>query len=496
MPEINYKKLQRYLDELGAAPDAKVSPIYLIHGEEMLVKSVFNELLDFLVPAASRSLNYEPVDGTTENIRDVIERINTFSLMPGVKVIAVRDSKIFSSRQDKAKLLESAKNNYDNNNLRKAAIDFLSLLGHLNLSLDDVADTNRSKTLAVASEHLSDDAWLDDIIAHCRQHDLNIPAPEDDCAVLQNAVEKGFPKNNHLIITAEFVDKRRGLFKAIAQTGLVIDCSVPRGERRADKMAQEEVLREKMSTMLKTSGKKMDKAAFAALYDLTGFDLRTFSNNLEKLIAYVGDHHTITVNDVESVLERTKKDPIFDLTNAVSDRSIESALFYLDSLLSAGFHPLQALAAITNQIRKLLVVKDFVESAAGSNWYAGCPYNRFQNRVIPEIVSRDKEILAQIESWEQAISNEDNSDNKRKTKKGGKKAVTDLLIARNPQNAYPVYQMFLKSESFTRDELIDAFELLNQTDTQLKSSAQNPVLILEKALLGICQPKASGKSAM
>ena len=496
MPEINYKKLQRYLDELGAAPDAKVSPIYLIHGEEMLVKSVFNELLDFLVPAASRSLNYEPVDGTTENIRDVIERINTFSLMPGVKVIAVRDSKIFSSRQDKAKLLESAKNNYDNNNLRKAAIDFLSLLGHLNLSLDDVADTNRSKTLAVASEHLSDDAWLDDIIAHCRQHDLNIPAPEDDCAVLQKAVEKGFPKNNHLIITAEFVDKRRGLFKAIAQTGLVIDCSVPRGERRADKMAQEEVLREKMSTMLKTSGKKMDKAAFAALYDLTGFDLRTFSNNLEKLIAYVGDHHTITVDDVESVLERTKKDPIFDLTNAVSDRSIESALFYLDSLLSAGFHPLQALTAITNQIRKLLLVKDFVESAAGSNWYAGCPYNRFQNRVIPEIVSRDKEILAQIESWEQAISNEDNSDNKRKTKKGGKKAVTDLLIARNPQNAYPVYQMFLKSESFTRDELIDAFELLNQTDTQLKSSAQNPVLILEKALLGICQPKASGKSAM
>ena len=153
-----------YLDQLGTASDAEIAPVYLIHGEEMLVKNVFHELLDFLVPAASRSLNYEPVDGTTENIRDVIERINTFSLMPGVKVIAVRDSKIFSSRQDKAKLLENAKNNYDNNNLRKAATDFLSLLGHLNLSIDDVADANRSKTLAMTSEHLSDDAWLNDII--------------------------------------------------------------------------------------------------------------------------------------------------------------------------------------------------------------------------------------------------------------------------------------------------------------------------------------------
>jgi DNA polymerase III delta subunit len=51
--------------------------------------------------------------------------------------------------------------------------------------------------------------------------------------------------------------------------------------------------------------------------------------------------------------------------------------------------------------------------------------------------------------------------------------------------------MFLKSEGFTRDDLIDAIELLNQTDLQLKSSGHNAILVLEKALLGICQPKPS-----
>ena len=30
MPEINYKKLKRYLDELGTASDAKIAPVYLI----------------------------------------------------------------------------------------------------------------------------------------------------------------------------------------------------------------------------------------------------------------------------------------------------------------------------------------------------------------------------------------------------------------------------------------------------------------------------------
>ena len=44
--------------------------------------------------------------------------------------------------------------------------------------------------------------------------------------------------------------------------------------------------------------------------------------------------YTISVADVESVLKRTKKDPIYDLTNAIADRQIEKALFLLNSLLA------------------------------------------------------------------------------------------------------------------------------------------------------------------
>ncbi|MBW2326869.1 MAG: hypothetical protein JRF45_10365, partial [Deltaproteobacteria bacterium] len=176
---------------------------------------------------------------------------------------------------------------------------------------------------------------------------LSIPSEGDNAALLQKAVEKGFPKGNHLIITSDMVDKRRKLYKIILKNGVVINCSVPKGARRADQLAQEAALVEQMETLLHGSGKTMDRRTFRAMYELTGFDLRIFSENLNTLISYVGDRKKIAQDDVKNVLKRTKKDPIYEFTNAISDRNVEKSLFFLMSLLSDNLHPLQILAAIT-----------------------------------------------------------------------------------------------------------------------------------------------------
>ena len=54
---------------------------------ELLVRGAFDELLNALIPATRRSINYDPLDGTQANVHEVIERVNTFSLLPGTKVI-------------------------------------------------------------------------------------------------------------------------------------------------------------------------------------------------------------------------------------------------------------------------------------------------------------------------------------------------------------------------------------------------------------------------
>ncbi len=191
-----------------------------------------------------------------------------------------------------------------------------------------------------------------------------------------------------------------------------------------------------------------------------------------------------------SVLQRTKKDPIYELTNALADRSAESALFFLDSILSSGIHPLQVLTALVNQIRKLLLAKGFVQSPQGKDWQSACPYTYFQKQIMTAIVEYDRELTDQLDKWRTmldaaAISQKTGSP--KKAKKTKSKATTDLLIAKNPNNPYPIYLLLKKSDGFSQDKLISAVEILGEADKKLKTSSQSPKLVLEKAILGICK---------
>ncbi|MCJ7615796.1 MAG: hypothetical protein MUO43_04590, partial [Desulfobacterales bacterium] len=220
------------------------------------------------------------------------------------------------------------------------------------------------------------------------------------------------------------------------------------------------------------------------------FDLRTFANNLEKLISFVGDRKKITIEDVQNVLKRTKSDPIYELTNAISERNTEDTLFFLDSLFSSEFHYLQIFTAITNQIRKLLIVKEFVESPYGREWHAGIQYNKFRTSIMLAIQEHDSVLLKQLEDWENIISKDETSNNKKKGKsKKSRLNTTDLLIAKNPNNPYPVFKLFTNSERFTKEELLGSIEYMNKADLRLKSTGQNPNLVLEDVIFRICRKR-------
>jgi DNA polymerase-3 subunit delta len=218
--------------------------------------------------------------------------------------------------------------------------------------------------------------------------------------------------------------------------------------------------------------------------------LRTFCNNLEKLINWVGNRVEITIKDVEAVLQRTKRDPIYEMTNALADRKTESALFFLNSILSSGIHPLQVLAALVNQVRKLLLAKGFINSPQGKDWQGACPYAYFQKVILPAIVEYDRKLLDLMDKWQTMLITEPDLQKTGKSKKGKKtrnKASTDLLIAKTPKNPYPIYLLLKKSDGFSQDKLISAMEALADVDKKLKTSSQSPKLVLEKAILSICK---------
>ncbi|GBC60725.1 DNA polymerase III subunit delta [Desulfonema ishimotonii] len=478
MPEINYKELDRHLQGLSKE---NFPSVCLIYGEESLYKNALNAVLDLLLPGPERNLCYEPVEN--DNVYDAIAQANTFSLLSGTRVVALPDSRIFYAKQDDGALLEKTKNACDAKEMKKAAKFFTSLLGKKKLSFDDVAGENRHKALRADSEILGNGKWMDDLIGYCTDRGLSPTGVQDTAGDLQKAVERGLPAGNFLMITADMVDRRRGLFKAIKTNGLIVDCSVPKGSGRANQMARDAILKERMNAILAKSGTRMDMRAYQTLCDMTGFDLRTFAGNLEKLVDYVGERRQITARDVTTVLKRTKQDPIYELTNAVASRNAGEALFFLNSLLAEGLFSLQVLAAIINQMRKLLLAKGFLESPQGRVWRSGMTYNQFQKDGMAAVQAWDRLLAEQLEAWDERLSDGE-ADKKNKKKKS--KPATDLMIG--GKSPYPVYLLIQRAERFTGAELAEIMERLGEADLTLKTSARNPKLVLERLILSICRP--------
>jgi DNA polymerase-3 subunit delta len=304
-------------------------------------------------------------------------------------------------------------------------------------------------------------------------------------------VEKGFPKGNHLIVTAELVDKRLSIFKAVDKNGVIVDCQMPKGDSAKEKEIREKVLLDETDKILLKSGKTMEKAAYEVLFEMTGFDLHMISNNLEKLINYTGKRKKIIISDVETVLERTKTDPIYEFTNAVTDRNIENSLMLLDSILYSEIHPLQALSAIINQFRKLIFQKGFAESSYGKAWEPGFSYPRFSSVTMPALIEYEKNLLNHIEEWNRYFADEENDDKtesrKKKTVKKKGNVSSDLFIAKTARSPYPLYQLFRKAEKFRKDELLLCYEELKKADLELKSSGKDPKLILVNVIFRVCR---------
>jgi DNA polymerase III subunit delta len=81
---------------------------------------------------------------------------------------------------------------------------------------------------------------------------------------------------------------------------------------------------------------RIDPDAARELVDALGGDMMMISNELEKLILYVGEKKRITLGDVETMVLAAKQRSLYELTDAISARDGVRALETLDAILSSG----------------------------------------------------------------------------------------------------------------------------------------------------------------
>ena len=83
-------------------------------------------------------------------------------------------------------------------------------------------------------------------------------------------------------------------------------------------------------------GVKMEADGSRELVDALGGDMMMISNELEKLILYVGEKKRITLGDVETMVLAAKQRSLYELTDAISSRDRVHALEILDAILISG----------------------------------------------------------------------------------------------------------------------------------------------------------------
>lgn len=463
--EIRYAELTAALERREKKNG--LPSLFLIYGEAFLCEAALERLVDTL----GNPEEWQPMNASEVHIRDVLEEVNTYSLLSSGKVVGFLDAKLFEGQNESQMMAEKARKAVERGKIQQGITPFLQYLAARGLDFGKLLGKSRGKKGLPEEE-----AWMQPLLEACAAKGIQGSATENEADLLSHALERGFPAGHYLVVTLKGVDKRRTLYKKLLEKACFIDCTVPAGNRRQDREARDEVMRTLLVRVLGKAGKTIEPRASAKLMELTGFDLRALSSGLEKLVDFVGEKSAIRLQDVDEVLVRTRQDPIFTFTGAAADRNFGEAMTLLSFLVKDGMHPLQLLSALVNQFRKLLFAKDFLLSENGKAWTRGISYDAFSNRVLPLLLAHEAELSALGTSWGEGGD------------ETGKSLETG--IAGNGKNPYPVYQTLLRAERFHGDSLCRVMVTLSEADLRIKSG-MDAKQVMESALMRICL-KAEG----
>jgi DNA polymerase III subunit delta len=438
----------------------KAVPCYLLYGEEEFrLRDSLDKITAALIPdAQDRELNLFVTDGEHEDVGSLCESLVTPPLLPGRKVVVVRETRLFQSKNVLAPLIVRIRERLEPDPVR-AAGDFMQFLALTGMQLEDLRDGGWRKIDDDTWRKIVPDdggegreTWLPRAVELCVSRGA-VPAKEkteEETDRLEKVLAGGMPEGNHLILTAGTVDRRKRLFKTVSSLGHVLTFATIKGEAR-----QQQVVMEMSAGLLGGRGKRLSSGAWAALGQKTGFSLRESLGAIEKLITYAGERAVIEAADVEAVIGRTKEGTVFDLTGALSGRNLAVSLRTLKDLLDQGNPPLMIFSMITREIRFLLQAKLLLDSGRIKAFSATTDYGRFQKTVYPSFKQMAGEGEAQVD-----------------------------LVSQHP---YVVYQSLKNAGRFTRAELAGYLEMLAGIDLALKSTGQEPRLLLERFLLAVCR---------
>ena len=436
----------------GEANETNVK-VFLFFGERYLCRETADTLQKSLL-AQSGGGSVNTIDGDIEDSSRTLGQLMNFSLLPGIQIFRVTDSRLFHSKTVASAIWTRVIQARDAKKEKACSKHLLSFLAIAGLSIDDhlhEMSASQWQSLFAFAKPAEDLSWASELLATVSPPKKHAGAM-DIAARYVEAFKKGVPPNNILLLTAEAVDKRKQLFLYIKKEGVAVDCSVAAGSSAAAQKGQKEVLREMVMKSLAGFQKKMDPKALELLFERVGFHPVAVAMETEKLVLYTGERVTITVEDLDAMVGRTREDALFELTDAFGKKQAARTLVLLHRLLDQGMHGLAILATMRNYLRKMLIFRS-LQLGSNPSWQSGMNAGHFQKVYLPALKDRGE--------W------------------------SDMLKG----HPYALFMAFSKAQEFSCAVLQNWLALLLQAEFRLKGAPLPPDLVLEELFLTLLQSK-------
>ncbi len=365
-------------DALQAIEANDESPVYLLWGEEYLVRKGAEALVDKLVPNAAAGLNLVTADGQAP--KEIAAELATLPLFPGRKVVLVRDPEWLAPKKGRTDALGRSKEAWKLNRRREAARRVLAIAARAGWGPKDLdpADADAWERELGISLSAPDLQFLKEVSEFCIAEGLT--APQGDESALIDLLNKGAGKGQVLVLAATELETKSPFVKLVKDKGTLI-------ERKVAGRLKDLDLTEFTAETLKPYGKKLGPGALEKLKDRVGGNFRLLASELNKLAVYT-EGATISVRDVELLVGHAREEEYLELSDALQKRDYDATMKYLREALDQSSAPLQLLGAITSIVRTMLMNHERMVQLSG-----GKPprnYNDFQARVFPQIEAEAK----------------------------------------------------------------------------------------------------------
>lgn len=137
------------------------------------------------------------------------------------------------------------------------------------------------------------------------------------------------------------LDERKKLTKTLKKNGQL---------KKVEQMSEEEI-KKWIQSKLNDNFKDIKQDALNNLIELTGINFNIISQELDKLMLFLGDRPTINKDDVNQIINRSLEQNVFLLTEYIQKRQKNKAIQLVKDLINMKEEPIKLLALITSNYR-------------------------------------------------------------------------------------------------------------------------------------------------